>query len=352
MDTVRTHQPLDAFIRAIPKVELHVHLEGSIPPRTLLELARRNKVTLPVDTPESIAKWYTFKDFPHFAEVYHTASRCIRSADDIELLARDFIAGQAAQNIVYTEFTFTALTHYQNYAIPFDAQLAALERARTWAERELDVSFGVIVDIPRDTATPREGVLLAEWLAESWGETIVAIGLGGYEVGFPPEMFKAAFAVTGRAGVPAVIHAGETEGPASIWGALGQLNAVRIGHGVRCLEDSRLVEHLRSERILLEVCPSSNVCLGVVPSLADHPLPRLIESGLVVTVNSDDPPMFATTYTDEFLRVTRQFGFSAADVSRWQRNAAAGALGSAEKRRAIVERIAAGLDAAASRDSR
>ena len=352
MDTVGTQRQLDAFIRAIPKVELHVHLEGSIPPRTLLELARRNNVTLPVDTPEAVTQWYTFEDFPHFADVYHTASRCIRSADDIELLAKDFIAGQAAQKIVYTEFTFTALTHYQNYAISFDAQLAALERARTWAERELGVSFGVIVDIPRDTATPQEGVLLAEWLAESWGETIVAIGLGGYEIGFPPEMFKAAFTVTGRAGVPAVIHAGETDGPASIWGAIEELGAVRIGHGVRCLEDPRLVEYLRSERILLEVCPSSNVCLGVVPSLADHPLPRLVERGLVVTVNSDDPPMFATTYSDELLRVTRQFGFSAADVSRWQRNAAAGALGPATKRRALVERIDRGIDAAASRDSR
>ncbi|MCG8479184.1 MAG: adenosine deaminase [Spirochaetales bacterium] len=349
MDTVRTQQQLDSFIREIPKVELHVHLEGSIPPETLLELARRNNVSLPVDTPSAIAKWYTFKDFPHFADVYHTSSKCIRSADDIELLAKDFIKGQAAQNIVYTEFTFTALTHYQNYDIPFDAQLAALDRARRWAEGELDVSFGVIVDIPRDTGTPEEGVFLAEWLADSWGETIVAMGLGGYEIGFPPEMFKAAFDITGRAGVPAVIHAGETDGPASIWGALRELGAVRIGHGVRCLEDPELVKYLRSERILLEVCPSSNVCLGVVPSLAEHPLPRLVESGLVVTVNSDDPPMFATTYTDEFLRVTRQFGFTADDVSRWQRAAAAGALGSPEKRRALVDRIDRGLEAASGR---
>lgn len=346
MANTHTQEQLDAFIREIPKVELHVHLEGSIPPETLLELARRNNVTLPVDTSEAIAKWYTFKDFPHFADVYHTSSKCIRSADDIELLARDFIKSQAAQNIIYTEFTFTALTHYQNYHISFDAQLAALDRARSWAESKLDVSFGVIVDIPRDTGTPAEGVFLAEWLAGNWGETIVAMGLGGYEIGFPPEMFKDAFDITGRAGVPAVIHAGETDGPASIWGALRELGAVRIGHGVRCLEDPELVEYLRAERVLLEVCPSSNVCLGVVPSLAEHPLPRLMESGLVVTVNSDDPPMFATTYTDEFLRVTREFGFTPADVAGWQRAAAAGVLGSEEKRRTITDRVEKGLAAA------
>lgn len=338
---------LAAFIRQVPKVELHVHLEGSIPPATLLQLAQRNAVSLPVSTVEQVERWYQFTDFPHFAQVYGTASKCVRSAQDIELLARDFAAGQAAQQIVYTEFTFTALTHHRNYAISFDDQVAALDRARLWAERELDISFGVILDIPRDSASPQQGELLARWLADNWGgDTLVAIGLGGYEVGFPPQMFQTAFDITARAGVPAVIHAGETAGPDSIWGALRSLHTVRIGHGVRCLEDPALVAHIRSQQIPLEVCPSSNVCLGVVPTLAQHPLPQLIEQGLSVTINSDDPPMFGTSCTDEYLRVTRTFGYNHEHVATWLRTAAAGVLGSQAKRDALGRRIEAGIETA------
>lgn len=139
---------LTTFIEAMPKVELHVHLEGSIRPETLLKLAQHNNIPLPVTTVAELQAWYTFTDFPHFIEVYKTISRCICTPDDIELITRDFLQGQAEQNILYTEATYTALTQYQNMGIPFADQLAAINRARQWAEEKLGVSLGLVIDIP------------------------------------------------------------------------------------------------------------------------------------------------------------------------------------------------------------
>lgn len=325
---------LESFIRAMPKVELHVHLEGSIQPATLLELARRNQQPLPADTVAGLREWYTFTDFPHFAEVYQTLSRCIQTVDDIELITRDFLAGQAAQNIRHTEATYTALTVYRNSGLAFEAQLAAINRARAWAERELNTSLALIIDIPREWCTPAEGEQVAEWAIAGHGRGVAALGLGGYEVGFPPEMFAAAFARAQAAGLPAILHAGETEGPASIWGALEAGHSVRLGHGVRCLEDPRLVDELRRRQVPLEVCPSSNVCLKVAPSWAAHPLPDLRRAGLWVTLNSDDPPMFNTTLTDEYLQAAAVFGLNGDDIETLALAAVTAALWPAAQRQA------------------
>jgi len=306
---------LESYIRAMPKVELHVHLEGSIQPATLLKLARRNSVLLPAKTEGDLRRWYRFISFDHFIEVYLTISRCIRTVEDIELIAREFLAGQAAQNVMYSEVTYTAFTHYQTKGIPFEAQLAAINRARAWAAAELGVSMNLVIDISRSSRMTQEEVLMqADWVIESLGNGVVALGLGGPEVGYPPEVFAEAFARAREAGVPSVPHAGETVGPASIWGAVRALHAARIGHGVRCLEDPALVEELRTRQIPLEVCPGSNVCLGVAPSLEQHPLPRLVAQGLYVTVNSDDPPMFNTSLNAEYLALQHVFGFSRAQI--------------------------------------
>lgn len=325
---------LETYLRAMPKVELHVHLEGAIQPATLLELARRNQVPLPADTEAGLRRWYTFTDFPHFAEIYQTLSRCLRTADDLELITRDFLAAQAAQNIRHTEATYTALTVHRNSGLSFEAQLAAINRARAWAERELNTTLGLIIDIPREWSTPAEGEQVAEWAIAGHGQGVAALGLGGYEVGFPPELFAAAFARAHAAGLPAVLHAGETEGPASIWSALEVGRSRRLGHGVRCLEDARLVDELRRRQIPLEVCPSSNVCLKVVPDWAAHPLPALLRAGLNVTLNSDDPPMFSTTLTDEYRQAAAVFGLGAADLEQLVLNAVAAALRPEAERRA------------------
>jgi adenosine deaminase len=301
------------LIRSMPKVELHVHLEGSIRPETVLELARRHGVTLPADSVEGLRRWYRFTDFAHFVDVYLTVSSCVRTPEDIELIAREFLAGQAEQNVRYSEVTYTAVTHWLQKGLSFDEQLAALNRARAWGERALGVRMGIVIDIPRNLPASY-GPMIADWAIAGMGDGVVAFGLGGPEAGHPPEKFADAFARARAAGLPSVPHAGETDGPRSIWGALQTLGAVRIGHGVRCLEDPRLVTELRDRRIPLEVCPTSNVCLGVAPDIGRHPLPRLLAEGLYVTINSDDPPMFNTTLTDEYLAAARAFGLDAAAV--------------------------------------
>ncbi|HKE05370.1 MAG TPA: adenosine deaminase [Blastocatellia bacterium] len=297
---------LDTFIRRMPKVELHVHLEGSIQPETLLLLARRNNVTLPYTTVEGLRQWYKFTDFPHFVEIYLAISACICRPEDIEFIAREFLRGQASQRIQHSEVTFSPYTHYStNRRIPFEDQLAALSRAREWAASELGVSVGWVFDIVRNVRPVEHGLTVADWAISGMESGVVALGLGGLEAGNPPELFQEAFDRARAAGLPAVPHAGETVGAESVRGAIRTLKAQRIGHGVRCLEDPGLVAELRDRQIPLEVCPTSNVCLGVAPSLAEHPLPRLLDEDLYVTINSDDPSMFNTTLTNEYLRAAQ-----------------------------------------------
>jgi adenosine deaminase len=298
---------LETWIRSMPKVELHVHLEGSVRPETLLLLAKRHQVQLPASTVEELRQWYTFTDFDHFIEVYLTISGCLRTPDDMELVTREFLAGQAAQNILYSEVTWTPLNQYHTSGMGFAEQLAAVNRGRAWAEKEFNVRMAQVIDIPRGVPVA-EGELVADWAIQTIGNGVVAFGLGGPEIGNPPEIYTHAFARTRTAGLPGVPHAGETEGPASIWGALRALQAVRIGHGIHCLEDPALVVELRTRQVPLEVCPTSNVCLKQARRIEEHPLPRLLAEGLFVTLGSDDPPMFNTTLTEEYLKVARVFG--------------------------------------------
>jgi len=321
---------LETFIKRMPKVELHVHLEGSIRPETLLTLAARNRVSLPVDTLEGLREWYTFTDFDHFIEVYFAICSCLRTPDDFETITAEFLANQAAQNIRYSEVIWTPYTHHEN--VSFDDQLAAINRAREAAERELGVRMSLAPDLSRHMRPVEETFPVVDWAIQNMDNGIIGFGLGGAEVGNPPEIFQPTFERAYAAGLPSLPHAGETEGPASIWGALRSLNAVRIGHGVRCLEDPKLVAYLRENQIPLEVCPSSNVCLGGTPSLAQHPLPKLLEAGLFVTINSDDPPMFDTCLTDEYLRIVDAFGYGVEEVKGFVLNGIEASLLSNEKK--------------------
>lgn len=295
---------LDQFVRAMPKAELHVHLEGSVRPATLLTLARRHSVSLPAEDVDGLRRWYTFQDFDHFVRIYMTISSCLRTVEDIELITREFLIGQADQNIFYSEVTFTPYNQYINCQLGLDEQLDAVNRARAWGERELGTRMGIIVDIPRERH-PSVGREVAEFVARRHGDGVIAIGLGGPERGNPPEKFREAFAYIRGAGIPSILHAGETEGPSSIWSAIEVGNTRRIGHGVRSIEDNALIEFLKMRQIPLEVCPASNICLRVYESEEDHPLPQLVQHGLRITINSDDPPLFNTTLTDEYLRAQR-----------------------------------------------
>lgn len=305
---------LEKFIRQMLKVELHIHLEGSIRPETLLTLAERNNQTLPATSLDQIRDWYQFSDFNHFLKVYFTICDCIRTPQDFYFITSEFLQGQAEQNIVYSEVIFTPYTHIEH--VPFDEQLTAINRARQEAETELGIQIALVPDISRHMRPVEDSFQIADWAAENVHNGIIALGLGGPEVGNQPEVFQPAFERIKGSGLLSLPHAGETEGPASIWGAINALSAARIGHGVRCLEDPELVSYLRDTQIPLDVCPTSNVCLDVVPAVADHPLPELIAEELLVTINSDDPSMFDTTLTDEYLRIVDAFNFDLSSIKQ------------------------------------
>ena len=310
---------LDEFIHALPKVELHVHLEGSIRPSTLLTLAARNGVELPAHNLEEVRRFYCFVDFDHFLKVYLTISNCLRTAADYELIAYEFGADMARQNIRYAEVTFTPDTNVANSGLSFGDILAGLNAGRARAQADFGVEFKWVLDIVRNV--PESSQRVVEWAIGARARGVVALGLGGTEQGFPPDLFSDAFARARQAGLHSVPHAGETVGPESVWAALHLLGAERIGHGVRCTEDPALVDHLRQQQIPLEVCPTSNLCLGVYPSYEEHPLWRLWEEGLYVTVNSDDPPMFNTDLVQEYQHLAHDMGFTAAELEALSLNA-------------------------------
>jgi adenosine deaminase len=311
---------LEQFIRKMPKAELHVHMEGSIRPETFLQLAARHDVALPGNTVEALRDWYVFKDFAHFVTVYKTIASCLRTQEDVELIAREFLLNQASQNIIYSEVTYTPFIQFKNCGIGIREQLDAISRARVWAESELKVSMKLIIDIPRQVPA-EEGLLVADWAISGMAHGVVGFGLGGLEIGHPAEKHQAAFDRARSAGLRSVPHAGELVGPESIRNALRFLGAERIGHGVTCLQDPELVAELRDRQIPLEVCPTSNVCLNVAPSFREHPLPDLIEQGLFVTLNSDDPPLFNTTLTNEYLTAARLFNLTCEQVQQLSLNA-------------------------------
>ena len=303
---------IESFVRRMPKVELHVHLEGSMRPRVLLELARRNGVELPANDEEGLRRWFRFRDFPHFVEVYLACSRTLRAPEDFQLLARDFLGVQEAQNVVYTEAHFTISTHIANGANGGEL-LDALEEVIEEGERR-GVRLRLIPDVVRNIGPAAADVTL-EWALAGRGRGVVAMGLAGIEAGYPNEPYREHFATAKREGLHCVAHAGEHGGPESIRSVLEVCGAERIGHGVRAVEDPALVEELRARGIPLEVCPTSNVCLGVFPDLASHSFDRLYRSGVSVTVNSDDAPLFNTDLTNEYLALHRTFGYGPGELA-------------------------------------
>lgn len=307
---------LESYLRAAPKAELHVHLEGTIRPPTLLTLAQRNGVTLPATTVEALQQWFTFRDFAHFVAIYVAITGCLKSAADYELIAYEFGAEMARQNARYAEVTFTPATHKLRFGIPHDVYFAGLTRGRERARTDFGVEMRWVFDMVHfaedDALNRASGDYTTAVAIEGMDDGVVALGLGGPEIGHTFERIAPYFERARSAGLHSAPHAGETRGPESVWGALRMLGAERIGHGVRSIEDPALVAYLAEHRIPLEVCPTSNLCLDVYPNLASHPFRALHDAGVPVTLNSDDPPLFNTTVNDEVALMGEPFGLSVA----------------------------------------
>lgn len=328
---------IERFLAQLPKVELHVHLEGSLRPALLLALARRNGVELPADDEAGLAEWFRFRNFEHFVEVYLGASRALRRPEDFQELALDVIAQQAAQNVLYTEAHFTISTHVANGGNGgeiLDALAAALEEG----ERRHGSRLRLIPDVVRNVGVPA-GELTLDWaLAGRKRGVVVALGLSGSEARFPSDPYREIFAAAESEGLHRVAHAGEHAGPESIRSALEVCRAERIGHGVRAVDDPALVQELARSRIPLEVCPASNLCLGVAADLASHPFDRLYRAGVNVSINSDDPPLFNTTLTGEYLRLHQTFGYTREELTGLARAALDAAFLPDEERARLTER--------------
>ncbi|CAG7609769.1 adenosine deaminase [Actinacidiphila bryophytorum] len=310
---------LDAFIAGLPKAELHVHHVGSASPRIVAELAARHPDSAVPADPAALADYFSFRDFAHFIEVYLSVVDLIRDAEDVRLLTFEVARDMARQNVRYAELTVTPYSSTRR-GIPEREFMAAIEDARKAAEAELGVMMRWCFDIPGEAglASAEETARLAVDLRP---DGLVSFGLGGPEIGVPRPQFKPYFDRARAAGLHSVPHAGETTGPETVWDALRELGAERIGHGTSAAADPRLLDHLAEHRIPLEVCPTSNIATRAVATLEEHPIRRMVEAGVLVTVNSDDPPMFGTDLNTEYAVAARLLELDHVGVAGLAKNA-------------------------------
>jgi aminodeoxyfutalosine deaminase len=329
--------PLEAFVRALPKVELHVHLEGSVAPSTLAALARRADDCRVPWAAEDVERWYRYRSYTDFLNAYVLVCDQLRTGEDFARVTTELGERLAGQNVRYAEVTFSPVAHVRRGISPGEL-FAALEHGRRQAEAAHDVELRwcVASGTRRGPAAALETIEMA--LAHH-SPGVVSLGLAGLETVATRAHFAPAFELARAAGLHAVAHAGEAAGPASIWEAIDVLGAERIGHGIRCLEDPALVAQLRRSAIPLEVCPTSNVRTRLVSSLRAHPLPRLLAEGLCLNLNTDDPAMFHTDLNCEYVEVARAFGLGPTTLAEFARSGVRSAFLAPAHAEALVAEI-------------
>jgi aminodeoxyfutalosine deaminase len=296
---------LQQFIRGLPKVELHVHHVGSASARIVSELATRHPGPVPSDL-EELRRFYEFRDFAHFIEVYLAVVALIRTPEDIHYLTYEVAREMATeQGLRYAELTCTPYTSVRSdpardfAGMSIEAYTEAIEAARVEAERDFGLVLRWIYDVPGEFGVPAADATI-EYAVDHRPDGLIGFGLGGPEVGVGRAQFQPHFDLARNAGLHCLPHAGETTGPQTVWDALTLLHAERIGHGTSAAQDPALLAHLAETGIPLEVCPSSNIATRAVATLKDHPIRAFRDAGVTVTVNSDDPPMFGTTLNREY----------------------------------------------------
>jgi aminodeoxyfutalosine deaminase len=329
---------LGSFIAGLPKAELHVHHVGSASPRIVAELAARHEGSSPVPAdPERLAAYFEFRDFAHFIDVYLSVVDLIRDPEDVRLLTYEIGRELARQQVRYAELTVTPYSSVRR-GIPSPAFCEAIEDARTGAARDFGVDLRWCFDIPGEAGLESAEETLRIAL-EDRPEGLISFGLGGPEIGVPRPQFKPYFDKARAAGLHSVPHAGETTGPQTIWDAITELGAERIGHGIAAAQDERLMAHLAEHQIPLEVCPTSNLRTRAVASLAEHPIARLVEAGVPISVNSDDPPMFGTTLEGEYAAAAELLGLDRAGVAELARSAVRQSFLAPDGRAALLAEI-------------
>ena len=281
-----------------PKIELHVHLEGTVRPETLLEIARRNDYALPADTVEGLAPLYDYRDFAHFIEVWILTTFALQTHQDFRQVVLDYAEEAAGHGAVYVEGIFSPAERAKR-GVDWDEIFSGYCDGAEAARELHGVEVRMTPDIYRG-ASHEEAEQVVRYSAKYRERGVVGVGLGGLEAEYPPEPYAPVFKRVRAEGLGSVPHAGEVAGPESIRGALDALGADRIRHGIRAVEDPALVEELREREVVLDVCPVSNVRTGAVASLEQHPLGRLLEAGVRCSISTDDPAMFDTDLTREY----------------------------------------------------
>ncbi|MEO8155160.1 MAG: adenosine deaminase [Rhizobacter sp.] len=292
------HERLPALLRAMPKAELHIHIEGSLEPELIFELAQRNGVSIPYASVEALRAAYAFTDLQSFLDIYYAGASVLLKEEDFFDMAMAYFRRAAADNVVHAELFFDPQTHTER-GVSFETVINGLTRACRAAQSELGVSALLIMCFLRHLSEEAAFATLEESLP--YRHQFVGVGLDSGERGNPPDKFARVFERCRALGLHAVAHAGEEGPPDYIWDALELLKVERIDHGVRCLEDPRLVLRLAAARMPLTVCPLSNVKLCVFKTMADHNIATLLEAGLCVTVNSDDPAYFGGYINQNFI---------------------------------------------------
>jgi len=338
LNTDRDEQALlDAYIRRLPKVELHVHLEGSIPPDLLASLARRNGDDRVPWTADGVRRWLTPIDYRDFLNAHVLIADQLRRPED--LVAATVALGHtlAAQQVRYAEVAVGPATLVRRGMRAADV-FAALEQGRQQVERAVGTQIRWCATAGTRLG-PRPAIETVEMVGSHRPTGVVSVGIAGLESATSRASFRPAFDLAASAGLHRVAHAGEAAGPRSVWDAVDVLGAERIGHGIRCLDDPALVAHLCDAAIPLEVCPTSNVRTGLVRSFRRHPLPLLMAAGLHVTLNTDDPGMLGLDLNGEYRKSARSFGFSAAAIRDLVRSGIRAAFIAAPDRDALLDEV-------------
>lgn len=324
------------WLSRLPKVELHLHLEGAIPLPALWKLLEKYGGDPEVPSLDALERRFAYRDFPHFIETWLWKQSFLREYEDFTYLAEAVARDLAAQNIRYVE-AFVSPADVGRHGLEPQPLIEAI---RAGLDRVPEIRMALVPDLVRNVG-PEEGAETLERVAECRDLGVVGIGIGGSEHEFPPEPYEPVYRRARQLGLRTSAHAGEAAGPESVWGAIRALRADRIGHGTRAAEDPALVDHLAELRVPLELCPISNLRTGVISSLRDHPARTYFERGIPLSVNTDDPKMFGNTLVDEFAALMSELEFKRADVLRLTLEAIDASWLSEDERRALREGIEA-----------
>jgi adenosine deaminase len=321
------------FIRGLPKAELHLHIEGTLEPELMLELAHRNGVSLPYQSIEDVRRAYAFTNLQSFLDIYYRGASVLLYEQDFYDMTWAYLKRAQADGVRHVELFFDPQTHTDR-GIPLATVITGIDRALRDGREQLGLSAGLILCFLRHLSATAAMETLEQALP--FKDKLIAVGLDSSEVGHPPEKFAAVFDRARREGLLTVAHAGEEGPPEYIWGALDMLKVSRIDHGVRCLEDPRLVQRLRADHVPLTVCPLSNVKLCVFDRLEAHNLKHLLDLGLCATVNSDDPAYFGGYITDNLIAVQQALNLHRESILQLARNAFEAAFLSPEQKQTYL----------------